>query len=130
MMYLYLREVHIACVILSGVGFFLRGCGRLTGAPWVMQRWAKTVPHLVDTVLLSTAIALAIISQQYPFEQPWLTAKLIGLLIYIGCGMVAFRFSQSQRQTLLFFVLALCAYAYIVSVALTRNPLAWLARLS
>ena len=130
MMYLYLREVHIACVILSGVGFFLRGCGRLTGAPWVMRRWAKTVPHLVDTVLLSSAIALAIISQQYPFEQPWLTAKLIGLLIYIGCGMVAFRFSQGQRQTLLFFVLALCAYAYIVSVALTRNPLAWLARLS
>ena len=130
MMYLYLREVHIACVILSGVGFFLRGCGRLTGAPWVMRRWAKTVPHLVDTVLLSSAIALAVISQQYPFEQPWLTAKLIGLLIYIGCGMVAFRFSQGQRQTLLFFVLALCAYAYIVSVALTRNPLAWLARVS
>lgn len=130
MMYLYLREVHIACVILSGVGFFLRGCGRLTGAPWVMRRWAKTVPHLVDTVLLSSAIALAVISQQYPLEQSWLTAKLIGLLIYIGCGMAAFRFSQRWGQTLFFFVLALCAYAYIVSVALTRNPLAWLARVS
>ena len=95
-----------------------------------MQRWAKTVPHLVDTVLLSSAIALAVISQQYPLEQSWLTAKLIGLLIYIGCGMAAFRFSQRWGQTLFFFVLALCAYAYIVSVALTRNPLAWLARLS
>ena len=130
MMYLYLREVHIACVILSGIGFFLRGCGRLAGAPWVMHRWAKTVPHLVDTVLLSSAIALAVVSQQYPLEQSWLTAKLIGLLIYIGCGMAAFRFSQRRGQTLFFFALALCAYAYIVSVALARNPLAWLARVS
>lgn len=127
MMYLYLRELHITCVILSGAGFFLRACGRLSAASWVERRWAKTVPHLVDTVLLSSAIALAVLSQQYPFEQPWLTAKLSGLLIYIACGMAAFRFSRSRRQTLVFFVLALCAYAYIVSVALTRNPLAWLA---
>ena len=129
MMYLYLREVHIACVILSGIGFFLRGGGRLAEAPWVMRRWAKTVPHLVDTVLLSSAVALAVLSHQYPFEQPWLTAKLTGLLIYIVCGMAAFRFSRNRRQVLFFFVLALCAYAYIVSVALTRNPLAWLALL-
>ena len=69
------------------------------------------------------------ITQQYPIEQPWLTAKVIGLLAYIGFGMAAFRFGRSRRMTAVFFVLALCAYAYIVSVALTRHPAAWLAPL-
>jgi uncharacterized membrane protein SirB2 len=40
----------------------------------------------VDTVLLASAIAMAVISAQYPFAADWLTAKLVGLLIYIGCG--------------------------------------------
>jgi uncharacterized membrane protein SirB2 len=129
MMYLVLRDVHITCVILSGIGFFLRGCWRLLDSPLYRRRWAKILPHVVDTVLLSSAVALAVISQQYPIEQPWLTAKVIGLLAYIGFGMAAFRFGRSRRQTAVFFVLALGAYAYIVSVALTRHPAAWLAPL-
>lgn len=127
MMYLALREIHITCVILSGIGFFLRGVWRLVDSPLYQRRWAKTLPHLIDTVLLSSAIGLAVLSQQYPIEQPWLTAKVVGLLAYIGFGMAAFRFGRDKRMTARFFVLALCAYAYIVSVAMTRHPAAWLA---
>jgi len=127
MMYLMLRDLHITCVVLSGAGFFLRGVWRLIDSPLYLRRWAKVLPHLIDTVLLSSAIALAVLSQQYPFEQPWLTAKLTGLLAYIGFGMAAFRFSGDKRRMTFFFVLALCSYGYIVSVALTRNPVAWLA---
>ncbi len=127
MMYLMLRDLHITCVILSGIGFFLRGVWRLTDSPLYLRRWAKVLPHLIDTVLLSSAITLAVLSQQYPLEQPWLTAKVTGLLAYIGFGMAAFRFSGDKRRLAFFFVLALCAYGYIVSVALTRHPAAWLA---
>ena len=127
MIYLALRDLHITCVILSGTGFLLRGILRLVDSPLVQQRWVKILPHLVDTVLLSSAIALAMLSQQYPIEQPWLSAKVIGLLCYIGCGMAAFRFSRDKKKMAVFFVLALCSYAYIVSVALTRHPAAWLA---
>lgn len=127
MMYLALRDLHITCVILSGIGFFLRGVWRLVDSPWYRSRWAKTLPHVVDTVLLSSAIGLAVLSHQYPIEQPWLTAKVIGLLAYIGFGMAAFRFSHDNRTMIRYFVLALCSYGYIVSVALTRHPAAWLA---
>ena len=127
MIYLLLRDLHITCVILSGIGFFLRGMLRLFDSPLVELRWVKVVPHVVDTVLLFSAVSLAVLSQQYPIEQAWLSAKLIGLLSYIGCGMMAFRFSRDRRRMVLFFMLALCSYAYIVSVAMTRHPAAWLA---
>lgn len=127
MIYLALRDLHITCVILSGVGFFLRGIWRLVDSPLAQRRWAKILPHLVDTVLLSSAVALAVLSQQYPIEQAWLSAKVIGLLCYIVCGMAAFRSGRDKKKMAVFFVLALCSYAYIVSVALTRHPAAWLA---
>lgn len=127
MIYLLLRDLHITCVILSGIGFFLRGMLRLFDSPLVELRWVKIVPHVVDTVLLLSAVSLAVLSQQYPIEQAWLSAKVIGLLSYIGCGMMAFRFSLGRRRMVLFFILALCSYTYIVSVAMTRHPAAWLA---
>ena len=127
MIYLFLRDLHITCVVLSGFGFFLRGMLRLFDSPLLQRRWVKVVPHVIDTVLLLSAVSLAVLSQQYPIEQAWLSAKLIGLLSYIGCGMMAFRFSRDRRRMVLFFMLALCSYAYIVSVAMTRHPAAWLA---
>jgi len=58
--------------------------------------------------------------------QGWLTAKFFGLLAYIGCGTMALKRGRTKEQRLLFLVLALLAYAYIVSVALTRSPVLWL----
>jgi len=59
----------------------------------------------------------------------WLTAKVMGLLAYIGLGMVALKPGRPRGVRLLAFVAALAAFAYIVSVALTKNPLGWLAAL-
>lgn len=123
MLYLALRNLHITCVIVSGLGFFLRGLAALLDSPLIDRRWVKTVPHVVDTVLLSSAIGMAVISSQYPFAQAWLTAKLMALLVYILCGVVALRKGQSKATRGVFFVGALIIYSYIVSVALRHNPL-------
>ena len=127
MSYLVLRDLHVTCVVLSGMGFLLRGVWRLVDSPLWQRRWARVLPHLIDTVLLSSAISLAVMSGQYPIEQAWLSAKVIGLVAYVGLGMAAFRFSRGKREMAVFFSLALCSYGYIVSVALTRHPGAWLA---
>jgi len=123
MIYLALKHLHVACVLASGAGFFLRGLFMLAGRSPGERRWLRILPHLVDTVLLGSAIAMAVISSQYPFAQNWLTAKLVGLLVYIGCGTMALKRGKSRAVRAAFFVAALLAYAYIVSVALTRNPL-------
>jgi len=123
MIYLALKNLHVLCVVVSGSGFFMRGVCMLSDSPRLNQRWIRVVPHLVDTLLLGSAIALAVIGAQYPLAQDWLTAKLIGLLVYILCGMMALRRGKSKTTRGIFFAAALLAFAYIVSVALTRSPL-------
>ena len=123
MIYLTLKYLHVGCVIVSGLGFFLRGLAMWFESPILDRRWVKFVPHVVDTALLGSAIALAVISAQYPIAQPWLTAKLVGLVIYILCGTMALKRGKSRTTRRLFFVIALLVFVYIVSVALTRSTL-------
>ena len=126
MFYLALKHLHVTCVILSGSGFFLRGLWMLSDSPRLNQRWVRIVPHVVDTTLLGSAISMAVISSQYPLAQNWLTAKLIGLLVYILCGTMALKRGKSKATRAVFFAAAVLAFAYIVTVALTRSPLAGL----
>ena len=57
----------------------------------LQQRWVKIVPHVVDTLLLVSALTLVFWSDQYPFEQPWLTAKVLALIVYIALGTIALK---------------------------------------
>jgi uncharacterized membrane protein SirB2 len=122
MSYLAVKHLHVTFVVLSGLGFCLRGFWMLSGSPLLRARPARIVPHVVDTGLLASALTLAWMSGQYPFVQPWLTAKVFGLLAYIVLGSMALKRGRTPRIRLGFFVLALLSFAYIVGVALTRNP--------
>lgn len=92
------------------------------------QRWVKIVPHMTDTLLLASAITLAVGIKQYPGTDAWLTAKVIGMLTYIGLGMMAFRFGKTMRARVAAWVAAQAAFFYIVATALTHNPLPFLAQ--
>ena len=86
------------------------------------RRWVRVAPHVVDTLLLGSAITMVVISSQFPFAKGWLTAKLIGLVVYILCGTMALKRGRTKVVRIAFFLAALLAYAYIISVALSRNP--------
>ncbi len=123
MTYLVLKYLHVACVVLSGLGFSLRGWWMLNDSPQLKTPLARVVPHVIDSVLLGSALLMAWQSSQYPFAQGWLTAKFFGLLAYILCGTMALKRARTKGRRVAFLMLALLAYAYIVGVALTRNPL-------
>ncbi len=125
MSYLLLKHLHVSCVVLSGLGFCLRAVWMLADSPYLRHRLTRILPHVVDTLLLGSAIAMAIWSAQYPFAVDWLTAKFFGLLAYIGLGAMALKRGKTKRVRAGFLPLALLAYAYIVSVALTRSPYPW-----
>jgi uncharacterized membrane protein SirB2 len=128
-MYLLVKQLHVACVVLSLAGFVARGALMAVGAPLLQSRFVRVAPHVVDTALLASAIWLAWASHQYPFVHGWLTAKVLGLLAYIGFGTMALKHGRTLRSRLGFFLLALVAASYIVAVAITRDPaapLAWL----
>jgi uncharacterized membrane protein SirB2 len=83
----------------------------------------KIAPHIVDTVLLASAVTLVFQTHLYPTEQPWLVAKIVGLLLYIMLGMMAFRFASSTVGRVGAWLAAIVVYLYIMAVAITKNPL-------
>ena len=125
--FVLLKWIHTGSAALSIAGFTMRGVLMLRDSPWLQSRFARVAPHVVDTVLLGSAIALAWLSAQYPFAQSWLTAKLLALVAYITLGTVALKRGRSKAVRAAAFALALAAAAYIVTVALTRTPLGFLA---
>ena len=122
--YATIKLVHVSCAALSIAGFFARGMLMLADSPLLKARPVRVVPHVVDTLLLASAVALAWMSGQYPLERPWLTAKVAALVAYILLGMVALK-GRTRGLRITAFVLAFATVLYIVAVALTRNPLPW-----
>ena len=121
-MYMGIKHLHMLLAVLSIVGFAWRGALKLGGSGLLQQRWLKISPHVIDTLLLVAGIYLAVASTQYPFAHIWLTAKVIGLVVYIGLGLYVMRFAQSQAQRAIGYVLALATFGYIMAVAFSRSP--------
>ena len=122
MNYILLKTVHQAAVALSITGFIARGLASLGGAAWVRGRAARTLPHVVDTVLLLSAIALAWTASLNPLHAPWLMAKIVALVAYVALGAVALRPAVPWRLRCVAFGAALATFGYIGSVAMTKKP--------
>lgn len=129
MIYGDIKLIHETAAAISISGFVARGAGMLCCARWIALRSVKTLPHVVDTVLLASAIVLAWQLRLSPLATPWLAAKIVGLVLYIMIGTIALRFGRTRRERMLAFAAAVVVFAYIVSVALTKDPrgaLVWL----
>ena len=121
-MYFAIKHLHVACVILSGAGFFLRGLLMLTDSPLSGARWLKVAPHINDTLLLGAAIALTVLTSQYPFVDAWVTAKVFGLFAYIVLGSLALKAGRTKRMRVGAWLAAMAVFAWVASVALTKSP--------
>ena len=119
----FLKLIHVSCAFVSITGFALRGYWMVVDNPLLQHRIVKVLPHVNDTLLLGSALTLLMVLQLSPLTQPWLSAKIIALLLYIGLGMVALRFGQSKKIKVSAFLLALLTAGYMVSVAYTKSPL-------
>ena len=121
--YLTVKLIHQSAVALSLTGFFVRGAASLSGATWVQSRMAKTLPHIIDTVLLLSALTLAWMLSLTPANAPWLMAKVVGLVAYVALGVIAMRPTRSRRVRVAAWLAAMATAAWIVSVAITKS--AW-----
>jgi uncharacterized membrane protein SirB2 len=61
-------------------------------------------------------------SGQSPGNHPWLMAKLCALVAYIVLGTIALKRGKTLAVRASAFVAALLVFAYIVAVAVTRQP--------
>jgi uncharacterized membrane protein SirB2 len=111
----------MSCAVISVSFFILRFIWMLRGSSMLQQRWVRIVPHVVDTILLASALTMVYWSGQIPFQQAWLGAKVIALLAYIILGSIALRRGKTLQSRALAFVAALLVFGYIVAVALSRQ---------
>lgn len=119
-------HIHMSCAVLSLLLFGWRGTAMWREKPVQQHLWRRTVPDAVDTLLLFTGISMAVLLEIAPWENSWLAAKLIALLVYIGLGTVAFRFGRTLLIKRISFIAALFVFAYILSVARSMSPMPWL----
>jgi uncharacterized membrane protein SirB2 len=121
--YQLVKTVHVSAVATSYLLFVLRGVWMMWFPALLARRWVRIVPHVVDTVLLASAIMLAAALRQYPPAAPWLTAKVAGLIVYIALGTIALKRGRTRRTRVAAWLAAQCVFFYIVLVAFTKNPL-------
>lgn len=119
--YLLLKHSHLLMVALSIALFLLRAFLLYTWPRALRVRWLRILPHLIDTLLLLSAIGLMLVIGQYPLVNHWLTAKLLGLLAYIGFGTVALKRGRTLKGRSLALIGALLSLGYILAVATTRS---------
>ena len=84
------------------------------------QKALKIAPHVIDTCLLLSGMALVIQGHWLSAEYGWIVAKIIALCGYIGLGVGVMHNRGSKRW--LAFAGAMACFAYIGIVAVSKNP--------
>lgn len=125
--YAVLKALHVGCAAASIAFFCVRGAWMLAAPERLRRNWVRVLPHVVDTVLLASAIALAVMLRNYPLTHGWLTAKVVGLFAYIALGTIALKRGRTRGIRIAAFAGAIVTFAYIVSVARTMSPAGFLA---
>ncbi|ART80562.1 SirB2 family protein [Oceanisphaera avium] len=128
MPYVAIKHAHMMFALISITLFMLRAWLAVPSPARVKSKLLKILPHIVDTLLLAMGIWLAVLSNQIPFgNSPWLTAKVIGLVLYIIVGTIAIKRGKTQSQRVVATVASLAIFAYIYGAALSKSPWSWLA---
>jgi len=121
--YLLLRHVHIGCAILTIALFLLRGGLMLAESTWQRNVVLRYLPHVVDTVLLTSALMLTTVIHQYPFSTGWVTMKIVLLVVYIVLGSIALKRGRTKSIRVAALVAALATIGFLVTVARAHHPL-------
>ena len=124
--YLLLKNIHMSCALLSISGFLLRGYWMFTGSRLSHIKPVKILPHVVDTVLLLSALGLLYILGFGLLSQNWLVHKITLLLVYIVLGMIALGDKYPLKKKAAAFASAVVVFVYIVGIAITKTALSWL----
>ncbi|MGI9309759.1 MAG: SirB2 family protein, partial [Gammaproteobacteria bacterium] len=81
-MFVVARSVHLITVTITIAFFLVRGVWMIRQSSLLQAKPVKILPHVNDTVLLLSALWAASMMGQYPFVDAWLTAKLLGVVVY------------------------------------------------
>ncbi|MEZ5470165.1 MAG: SirB2 family protein [Marinicella sp.] len=119
-MYPILKQIHIILVICS-LTFFQFRFWFYRVKQNELSKSFKVAPHVIDTLLFTSGIGLALMTGFSPGNSPWLLYKLMALLFYIVFGVLAMK--KSGIMQWLGYLMATTAVAYIIFTATQKS--AW-----
>nr|WP_244292131.1 SirB2 family protein [Vibrio cidicii] len=90
-MYLLLLKAHVGLILLSFLSFALRTYWGYRGSVWLESELAFKAYKVITLTMLLSALVLCVTINQYPFTDAWLTEKLLLLVAYVACAMLAFK---------------------------------------
>ena len=97
-MYAAFKHLHMVAIALSVLLFVVRYCLMMANSSLLEKKYLKITPHVVDTILLLTGIALIFITGVIPFTESgnWLTQKLSCVLAYIALGFFTLKYGKNK----------------------------------
>jgi uncharacterized membrane protein SirB2 len=121
LMYMALKHSHMLFATLSILLLIIRFGLSFTSSTLLQSKFLKIVPHIVDTLLLLSAVWLMFTLSQYPLQTPWLTEKVIGVAAYISLGFMALK-GRTAALRVMAFLGALGWLGLVIRVAVTKTP--------
>lgn len=116
MSYLALKHMHVTFVVLSVIFFIVRFFWLQKKPAMLEAKIVKIAPHVIDTLLLISAIGLMKITSQYPFVMDWLTLKLGFVILYIVAGFHCLKKAQQTKQQYFSFFVAILSVLIAVKL--------------
>ena len=120
---LFLKYVHIVAVAVSFALFFVRGLWVMRSFPPPQEPWVRLLPHVVDTVLVLSALLMLWELQKRGWPGDWFSIKLICVAAYAILVFALLRFSRGLGIRIVAWIGAMGIFLFTTTVAVLHNPM-------
>ena len=123
-MYTAVKHIHLFMIACSVLLFVVRYALMMGDSDLRNNVFFKRVPHVVDTAMLLSGIALIFITGFIPFTgaAPWLTEKLTCVMVYIALAFVTLNNGKNKVFKTFAFFGALGWLMVAAKIAVTKVP--------
>jgi len=118
-----LKHLHMTLAVMSIALFTLRFVWTLTASTQLKRKWVKVTPHLIDTLLLTLGVIMAVRLHLNPFEQLWLGEKLLAIIAYIFTGYYTLKLARNRTIQIIGYLGAMGWVMLVFRLAMTKEPL-------
>ncbi|MCF6202415.1 MAG: SirB2 family protein [Methylococcaceae bacterium] len=115
-----IKLIHLTFILTSVVSFSARFALSFFKPEILQNKFIKIAPHVIDTVLLMSGVALVLQGSWLEGEFGWIVSKLTLLVGYIIFGVIAMRTKTTGKRWIGFLAAMLC-YVGIFIIAITKN---------
>ncbi|AIY66975.1 SirB2 family protein [Pseudoalteromonas piratica] len=121
MEYIALKHSHMLLALVSVVLFYTRAFARIKQLKLAKNKLLFIGSHSIDTLLLISAVALAVMLGLSPHNQPWLLEKILLVVAYIVVGILMARQKNIKGQVSLLLLATTVIFA-IFYLARFKTP--------